>query len=65
MKISKLINFINEIRFEGHKVSWPNFKDTVTSSLLVFFAVIISSLFFLMIDGAIYKTINYVLTLGG
>jgi preprotein translocase subunit SecE len=35
------------------------------SSLLVFFAVIISSLFFLMIDGAIYKTINYVLTLGG
>ena len=65
MKISKLINFINEVKFEGYKVSWPVLKDTAMSSLLVFIAVIISSLFFLIIDGAIYKTINYVLTLGG
>ncbi len=65
MKINKLINFVAEVRSEGYRVSWPAMKDTLMSSLLVFIAVIISSLFFLMIDGAIYKSINYILTLGG
>ncbi len=65
MKINKLINFITEVRSEGYRVSWPVMKDTLMSSLLVFIAVIISSLFFLMIDVAIYKSINYILTLGG
>ncbi len=65
MKTSKLLNFITEVRSEAYRISWPIMKDTMMSSLLVFIAVIISSLFFLMIDGAIYKSINYVLTLGG
>jgi len=63
--MNKLINFVAEVRSEGYRVLWPAMKDTLMSSLLVFIAVIISSLFFLMIDGVIYKSINYILTLGG
>jgi preprotein translocase subunit SecE len=65
VKISKLLNFVTEVRSEAYRISWPIMKDTVMSSLLVFIAVIISSLFFLMVDGAIYKSINYILTVGG
>ena len=65
MRIANLINFFKEVRLEGNKVSWSTFKETLTASFLVFTMVLIASLFFLMIDGAIYKMINYILMKGG
>ena len=64
MKIANFINFFREVRFEGNKVVWPMFKETLTASFLVFIVVLIASLFFLMIDGVIYKMMGYILTKG-
>ena len=65
MKIVNFINFFKEVKSEGNKISWFTFKETLTASLLVFTVVLIASLFFFMIDGIIYKVMNYILTKGG
>jgi preprotein translocase subunit SecE len=65
VKITGFINFFKDVRAEGYKIAWPTFKETLTSSFLVFVAVLIASLFFLMIDGVVYRAINYILTVGG
>lgn len=65
MKIASFINFFREVRSEGNRVSWSTFKETLTASFLVFIVVLIASLFFLMIDGTIYKIIGYILMSGG
>ena len=64
MNINTLINFATEVRSEGRKVSWSTMKDALMSSFLVFVVVLFSASLFLIIDGAIYKFISYVLKLG-
>ena len=65
MRIANFISFFREVRSEGNKVVWPVFKETLAASFLVFVVVLIASLFFLMVDGTIYKAMGYILTKGG
>ncbi|WP_407651249.1 preprotein translocase subunit SecE [Candidatus Bandiella euplotis] len=65
MRIINFANFFREVKAEGDRIAWPTLKETLIASSLVFAAVFVASLFFLMIDGVIYKAINYILTVGG
>ena len=44
------IKFIQEVKQEAFKVSWPTRKETVQGALMVFVMAVIMSLFFLLLD---------------
>ena len=41
--------FVQEVKQEAFKVSWPTGKETLTGALMVVLLAIIASIFFLMI----------------
>ena len=42
--------FIQEVKQEAFKVSWPTGKETVQGALMVFAMAVIMSIFFLLLD---------------
>jgi preprotein translocase subunit SecE len=44
------IKFIQEVKQEAFRISWPTGKETVQGSLMVFAMAVIMSLFFLLLD---------------
>ena len=44
------IKFIQEVKQEAFKVSWPTWKETLQGSLMVFAMALVMSLFFLLLD---------------
>ena len=44
------IKFIQEVKQEDFKVSWPTGKETMQGALMVFAMAVIMSLFFLLLD---------------
>ena len=44
------LKFINEVKQEAFKVSWPTGKETMQGALMVFAMAVIMSLFFLLLD---------------
>ena len=44
------IKFIQEVKQEAFKVSWPTAKETLQGALMVFAMAVIMSLFFLLMD---------------
>ena len=47
------INFIQEVKQEAFKVSWPTWKETLQGALMVFVMAVVMSLFFLLLDQAL------------
>jgi len=47
------IKFIQEVKQEAFKVSWPTGKETMQGALMVFVMAVIMSLFFLLLDQAL------------
>ena len=44
------IKFIQEVKQEAFKVTWPTGKETVQGALMVFAMAVVMSLFFLLLD---------------
>jgi preprotein translocase subunit SecE len=44
------IKFIQEVKQEAFKVSWPTGKETMQGTLMVFVMAVVMSLFFLLLD---------------
>jgi len=44
------IKFIQEVKQEAFKVTWPTGKETLQGALMVFVMALVMSLFFLLID---------------
>ena len=44
------LKFIQEIKQEAFKVTWPTAKETVQGALMVFAMAVVMSLFFLLLD---------------
>ena len=44
------IKFIQEVKQEAFKVSWPSSKETLQGALMVFVMAVVMSLFFLLLD---------------
>jgi len=44
------LKFIQEVKQEAFKVSWPTRKETLQGALMVVAMAIIASLFFLLLD---------------
>ena len=44
------IKFIQEVKQEAFKITWPTWKETLQGALMVFVMAVVMSLFFLLLD---------------
>ena len=56
--------FMQEVREETRKVSWPSRKETMITTAMVFVMVTIASIFFLISDQIIRIAVTFVLGIG-
>ena len=56
--------FIQEVRAEAAKVTWPTRRETVITTIMVLIMVLLASLFFVSVDQALRLIVGAVLRLG-
>ena len=59
------VEFIQQVRREMAKVTWPGRKETMITTLMVFIFVFLAAMFFFLVDQALSKLVKVVLGLGG
>ena len=50
IKMKNPLKFIQDVKQEAFKVTWPTAKETVQGALMVFAMAVLASLFFLLLD---------------
>ena len=58
------LKFIQEVKQEAFKVTWPTGKETLQGTLMVVAMAIIAALFFLMMDQILKFLLELLLKLG-
>jgi preprotein translocase subunit SecE len=58
------LQFIQEVRQEAGKVTWPTRRETLITTGLVITMVILASLFFLAVDEILQLVVRFVLNIG-
>jgi preprotein translocase subunit SecE len=57
--------FMQEVRAEAQKVTWPSRRETAVTTAMVFVMVAIASVFFLVADQLMRMVVTFVLGIGG
>jgi preprotein translocase subunit SecE len=57
--------FLQEVRAEGDKVTWPTRRETFVTTIMVFIMVSLTAIFFLVADQIIRVVITFVLGAAG
>ena len=57
------LRFIQEVKQEAFKITWPTKKDTMMGALMVFALSSIAAIFFLFLDQILRFLLNLVLTI--
>ena len=57
--------FLQEVRTETEKVTWPSRREVMITTAMVFVMVAISAVFFLIADQIIRTAVTFVLGLTG
>ena len=58
------LKFLQEVKQEAFRVTWPTKKDVVTGSLMVFVLASLAAVFFLLLDQILKFILNLVLNIG-
>ena len=58
------LKFLQEVRVESDKVTWPTRRETLITTAMVFVMVALSSIFFLVADQIIRFVVTLVLGIG-
>ena len=53
--------FLQEVRAEASKVTWPTRKETTITTMMVFVMVFIASIFFLLADQVMRLGVSFIL----
>jgi preprotein translocase subunit SecE len=53
--------FMQEVRAEAQKVTWPTRKETTVTTFMVFVMVAIASVFFLLADQLMRIAVSFIL----
>jgi len=56
------LRFLQEVKQEAFKITWPTKKDTVTGSLMVFVLASLAAVFFLLLDQILKFFLNLILS---
>ena len=57
------LRFLQEVKQEAFKITWPTKKDTVTGSLMVFVLASLAAVFFLLLDQILKFFLELILNL--
>ena len=57
------IKFIQEVKNEAFRVSWPTGKETLTGAAMVVLMAIVAAIFFLILDQILKFFLNFALTI--
>ena len=60
-----VIQFFREVRREWDKVTWPTWKETYLTTILVFIMVGLMMLFFFVVDAALNIGVRWLLGVSG
>jgi preprotein translocase subunit SecE len=58
------VEFAREVRTEVDKVTWPTWRETMITTVLVLIMVILAALFFLAADQIMSRAVAFILGLG-
>ena len=58
------IQFFQEVRRETSKVTWPTWKETWLTTIMVFVMVVMMMIFFFVVDSLLGIGIRYLLGVG-
>ena len=58
------LKFLQEVKQEAFKVTWPTRKETIQGSLMVVAMAIVAAIFFLLLDQILKFFLNIVLSIG-
>jgi len=58
------LKFIQEVKQEAFKVTWPTGKETVQGTLMVVAMAILASIFFLLLDQVLKFFLELILKVG-
>ena len=58
------VEFLQQVRAEGAKVTWPSRKETMITTAMVFVMVVLASFFFLAVDWILSTGVTAPLGLG-
>ena len=53
--------FLQEVRAEAQKVTWPTRKETTVTTIMVFVMVVVASIFFLLADQVMRIAVSFLL----
>ena len=59
------MEFVQQVRREVAKVTWPTRKETMVSTIMVFIFVFIAAAFFFLVDQLLAVLVRTVLGIGG
>ena len=59
------LQFFREVRAEWRKVTWPTRRETWITTVMVMIMVVITSIFFLVVDTGLSLGVTQILKLGG
>ena len=57
------LKFLQEVKQEAFRITWPTKKDTLTGALMVFVLASLAAVFFLLLDQILKFFLNLVLTI--
>jgi preprotein translocase subunit SecE len=58
------LRFFQEVRREAGKVTWPSWKETYLTTIMVFIMVTVSMVFFAVVDYSLGLGLNFLLGVG-
>jgi preprotein translocase subunit SecE len=61
MAENSIVNFVEEVRTEATKVTWPTRRELVVSTVMVVIMVVVASMFFLGVDAVLNWGVQKVL----
>jgi len=60
-RVADVRKFINEVKVESKKVTWPERKETTQATLMVFVMVIVIALFLWLVDSGLSALVKQVI----
>lgn len=58
------LTFLQEVRAEAAKVTWPTRRETLITTVLVILMVLLASLFFVAVDQGLRLIVGLILSFG-
>lgn len=59
------LQFLQQVRQETSKVTWPSRRETITSTIMVFVMVFLAAIFFFAVDQVLSFLVKQLFGFGG